>query len=333
MSKGGGGQGVSPTPTKSTVTQTSLPEYAKEPYLNLIGRGEELTQDEYQPYGGPRIAPFKAEQELGFVEATAAGLAPPTGMLQAQDYYRGVLAGGEGGSPRGFAAQDYAPLIGEYDPGTAYKQFMDPYLDEVLGSQRRQLEQEFTTQQQGREAQRVGRGTRTGSRAAVQKAMDRDRFERRLTDAELGQRSQAFRMAQQQAQQQFLRDRAARMQAQQIGGAERMQEAQYGLQAAGAAAGADPALLQQRLAQAGALQGVGTARQKMDQANLDLAMQDFLNQRDYERRQLQFMAGLLQGVPVTPQSEVYQYQAPGSFTGQLAGAGMGGLGLYKMMTG
>ena len=42
MGKGGGG-GVNPTPTKSTVTQTSLPEYAKEPYLRLIGRGEEET--------------------------------------------------------------------------------------------------------------------------------------------------------------------------------------------------------------------------------------------------------------------------------------------------
>jgi len=38
-------------------------------------------------------------------------------------------------------------------------------------------------------------------------------------------------------------------------------------------------------------------------------------------------------VPVTPQSEVYQYQAPGSFTGQLAGAGLGALGAYKTLTG
>ena len=71
----------------------------------------------------------------------------------------------------------------------------------------------------------------------------------------------------------------------------------------------------------------------MDQANLDLAYQDYLNQRDFDRRQLQFMAGLLQGVPVTPQSEVYQYQAPGSFGGQMAGAGLGALGAYKMLTG
>ena len=189
------------------------------------------------------------------------------------------------------------------------------------------MERGFTRQEQGREASRVGRGTRRGSRAAVERSRDRDLFERRITDMELGQRSKSYQLAQQQARDQFLKDRDARLRAQQLGG---------GLPAraeGAAAAGADPALLQQQLSQAGALTGVGAARQKMDQANFDVALADFYNQRDAERRQLQFMAGLLQGVPVTPESEVYQYQAPGSFTGQLAGAGLGAAGLYKMMTG
>ena len=154
-----------------------------------------------------------------------------------------------------------------------------------------------------------------------------------MGDLESKQRSQGYLAAQQQARDQFLRDRMARMDAAKLGGAERLSEAQYGLQAAAAAAGLDPQLFALQQQQAGALQGVGAAQQKMDQANLDLAYQDFLNQRDFDRRQLQFMAGLLQGVPVTPQSEVYQYQAPGSFAGQAAGAGLGGLGLYKMLTG
>ena len=334
MSMGkGGGQGVSATPTKSTVTQTSLPEYAKEPYLRLIKSGEEETAKPYQPFGGPRIAPFTTEQELGFLGSTAAGLTAPEGILQAQDYYRGVLGGGPAGSPKGFAAQDYSSLVNKYDPRVDYQDFMDPYLEDVLQNQRRQMERGFTRQEQGREAQRVGRGTRTGSRAAVEKSRDRDLFERRVTDMELGQRSRSFQLAQQQARDQFLKDRDARLRAQQLGGGERQQEAQYGLQAAAAAAGADPALFQQRIQQAGALSSVGGARQKMDQANFDVALADFYNQRDAERRQLQFMAGLLQGVPVTPESEVYEYQAPGSFTGQLAGAGIGAAGLYKMMTG
>jgi len=360
MSKGGGGGGVNPTPTKSTVTQTSLPEYAQPYYERLLTRGETVTDQPYLGYPGPRIAPFAPEQSLGFGLQTQAGATAPQGMYAAQDYYSNILnrpyappppagevgappqapvGGAEGPSPaagfgpRPFQAQGYSGLIGEYRPSYDYKDYFDPYLEDVLGGQRRSAETQFGLQAQQREAARVGRGTRTGSRAAVEESLARGQFEERMGDLESRQRSEGFRLAQQQAMDQFQRDRAARVQAAQLGGAERLQEAQYGLQAAAAAAGMDPQILQQQLSQAGALQGVGAAYQKMDQANLDLAYQDFLNQRDFERRQLQFLAGLLQGVPVTPQSEVYQYQAPGSFTGQLAGAGLGALGAYKTLTG
>ena len=388
MSKGGGG-GVAPTPTKSTVTQTSLPEYAEPYYKSLMERGEAESESPYDAYGGPRIAGFDPLQEAGFGMQVESATEAPTGMMGARDYYSGILnpascngsnpgkpgfnrifnqgaapggeiSGGEGADalvgsggadslggmasmpapdyqpqigPRAFQAQNYQRHVGGYDPSQSYKQYMDPYLESVLGAQRERGEEVFQQQAQGRADARVGRGTRRGSRRAVEETMQRDKYEQRMGDLESKQRSQGYLAAQQQARDQFLRDRQARMEAAQLGGAERLSEAQYGLQAAGAAAGLDPQLFALQQQQAGALQGVGSAQQKMDQANLDLAYQDFLNQRDFDRRQLQFMAGLLQGVPVTPQSEVYQYQAPGSFGGQMAGAGLGALGAYKMLTG
>lgn len=389
MSKGGGG-GVAPTPTKSTVTQTSLPEYAEPYYKDLMDKGQAETETPYQAYGGPRIAGFDPLQEAGFGMQVESATEAPTGMTGARDYYSGILnqrypsgrgggkpgfnrifnqgaapggeiSGGEGADalvgsagadylgggaegmvnpdyqpqvgPRAFEAQNYHRQLGGYDPSQSYKQYMDPYLESVLGAQRERGEEVFQQQAQGRADARVGRGTRRGSRRAVEETMQRDKYEQRMGDLESKQRSQGYLAAQQQARDQFLRDRQARMEAAQLGGAERLSEAQYGLQAAGAAAGLDPQLFALQQQQAGALQGVGSAQQKMDQANLDLAYQDFLNQRDFDRRQLQFMAGLLQGVPVTPQSEVYQYQAPGSFGGQMAGAGLGALGAYKMLTG
>lgn len=384
MSKGGGG-GVAPTPTKSTVTQTSLPEYAEPYYKDLMDKGQAETETPYQAYGGPRIAGFDPLQEAGFGMQVESATEAPTGMTGARDYYSGILnqrygggkpgfrsivgqrppsadvSGGEGADalvgsagaddlsggvagmiapgyqpqigPRAFEAQNYQRHVGGYDPSQSYKQYMDPYLESVLGAQRERGEEVFQQQAQGRADARVGRGTRRGSRRAVEETMQRDKYEQRMGDLESKQRSQGYLAAQQQARDQFLRDRQARMEAAQLGGAERLSEAQYGLQAAGAAAGLDPQLFALQQQQAGALQGVGAAQQKMDQANLDLAYQDFLNQRDFDRRQLQFMAGLLQGVPVTPQSEVYQYQAPGSFGGQMAGAGLGALGAYKMLTG
>ena len=384
MGKGSGGGGVAPTPTKSTVTQTSLPEYAEPYYKSLMDRGEAESETPYQAYGGPRIAGFDPLQEAGFGMQVESATEAPTGMMGARDYYsgilnrgypsgrgrgktglwsrdaspsadvrggegEGVLAGSMGGDlletaqgiprergqvgPRAFEAQNFQKHVGRYDPSQSYKEYMDPYLEDVLGRQRQRGEEVFQEQAQRRADARVGRGTRRGSRRAIEEAVQRDKYEQRMGDLESKQRSQGYLAAQQQARDQFLRDRMARMDAARLGGAERLSEAQYGLQAAAAAAGLDPQLFALQQQQAGALQGVGAAQQKMDQANLDLAYQDFLNQRDFDRRQLQFMAGLLQGVPVTPQSEVYQYQAPGSFAGQAAGAGLGGLGLYKMLTG
>lgn len=404
---GGGGGGPAPTPTQSTVTQTNLPEYAQPYYESLLDRGEAMSEQEYDPYGGARIAGFTPEQQSAFDMQVAAGTTAPKGMIDAQDYYSNIMnrsyptrtgygKGRMGGTnvtpenisrmnvagftpeqpqaisppprtegeqgmagqledffdafetkyqtpisqgPRAFEAQNYKGLANQlYDPGGgddrwSYKKYMDPYLEDVLDRQRTRGEEVFQQQAQKRADARVARGTRRGSRAAVEEALERDKFQQRMGDVESQQRQQAYLTAQQQARDQFLKDREARMKAAQMTGAERLSEARYGMDAAAASAGIDPLVFQQQMAQAGALQGVGSAQQKMDQANLDIAYQDFLNQRDFERRQLQYLAGLLQGVPVTPQSEVYQYKAPGSFTGQMAGAGLGGLGLYKMLTG
>ena len=387
MGKGGGG-GPTPTPTKSTVTQTSLPDYAQPYYEDLLDRGVAESETDYQSYGGPRIAGFTPEQQAGFGMQVESATEAPTGMMDARDYYSGILnrsypssrgggkpglggrrpqprpmtgepvSGGGGESsltgsmgedfldavqsipsdggqagPRAFEAQNYQKHVGRYDPKESYKEYMDPYLEDVLGRQRTRADEIFAQQEQARADQRVAAGGRRGSRRALQQALERDKYEQRMGDLEARQRSQGYLSAQQQARDQFLRDRQARMDAARLGSADRLSEAGYGLQAAAAAAGLDPQLFALQQQQAGALQGVGAAQQKMDQANLDMAYQDFLNQRDFDRRQLQFLAGLLQGVPVTPQSEVYQYQAPGSFSGQVAGAGLGGLGLYKMLSG
>ena len=373
MGKGSGGGGPTPTPTKSTVTQTSLPEYAQPYYEDLLDRGVTESKTPYEAYGGPRIAGFNPLQQAGFNMQVASATESPTGMTDARDYYSGILnrsypslRGGDGKpglggittpmqpsrmevsaegqpmtpnpegrqvGPRAFQAEDYQQFVGGYDPSESYKEYMDPYLEDVLGRQRTRADELFAEQQQKRTDQRIAAGGRRGSRRFVQQALEQDKYEQRMGDLEAKQRSQAYLSAQQQARDQFLRDRQARMDAARLGSADRLSEAGYGLQAAAAAAGLDPQLFALQQQQAGAGQGVGATQQKMDQANLDLAYQDFLNQRDFDRRQLQFLAGLLQGVPVTPQSEVYQYQAPGSFSGQLAGAGLGGLGLYKMLSG
>ena len=69
------------------------------------------------------------------------------------------------------------------------------------------------------------------------------------------------------------------------------------------------------------------------QAGLDIGYQDFLNQVAFPRQQLGFFSQILQGLPVTPGTQVSQYQPRPSTTQQLLGLGLGGLGLYQALGG
>jgi len=87
--------------------------------------------------------------------------------------------------------------------------------------------------------------------------------------------------------------------------------------------------VRQRIA---ALQGIGQGNRAMQQASLDMGYQDFLRQQNYSNQQLSQLAGLLRGVPVTPQQQISTYQQqPGLFQ-TAVGAGLQGLGLYKGMS-
>jgi len=69
------------------------------------------------------------------------------------------------------------------------------------------------------------------------------------------------------------------------------------------------------------------------QAGLDMAYKDFLNQIAYPRQQLGFYGQILQGLPVTPGTQISQYTPSPSGTQQLLGLGLGGLGLYRALQG
>lgn len=63
--EGGGGGGQSP-PSQQTVTQTNIPDWLKEPTQRMVARGETLSEQPYQAYGGERVAGFTPAQEAAF---------------------------------------------------------------------------------------------------------------------------------------------------------------------------------------------------------------------------------------------------------------------------
>ena len=106
-------------------------------------------------------------------------------------------------------------------------------------------------------------------------------------------------------------------------------QANTALQGAGLLTGLGTARQAADLQRIQALSTVGAQQQAQEQQRLDQAYSDFVNQRDFERQQVQFAMGLVRGTPYGTQSEV---TAPTpSTTSQIAGLGLTGLGLAKAL--
>jgi len=170
--------------------------------------------------------------------------------------------------------------------------------------------------------------------------------------------TQGLQTGYESAQQQFERDRAARLASQQqrLGGAQQLGDLNLGLmqQRLGGSqqlGNLDIADQQQRLASAqllggfapqaqqmaleriGALGGVGGQRRGFRQAGMDIGYEDFLRQQGYPQQQIGFQSNIIRGLGLQPSQTVSSYaQRPGLFQ-QTLGAGLGALGLYQGMGG
>ncbi len=297
-----GGGGGSSAPTSQTVTQTTIPEYARPYAERMLGRAEAFSETPYQTYGGQRISEFNPLQTQAFSEAAALGPARQLGIGTDIAGYAGI--GGLG------AGQQYAQMA--TDPG-AMQSYMSPYVQNALAPQLREAARQSSMQGQMNAAQAVKAGAFGGSRFGIQEA-ERQRNLGQLQSDIYGKGMQtAFEQARQA--QQFGADLGLRG---------------YGL--AGQMAGTLGQLGQTEFAQQqAAIQGraaAGAQLQGLEQEKLTQAYQDFLSQRGYPQQQLSFMSDILRGVPMS-QSTQAQYTAPASLSSQLAQAGLGAYGLYK----
>lgn len=364
MGKGGG----APSKTESTVHQSSLPEYAAPYYQRLMSRAEAETNQPYVAYQGPRIAGFTAPEKQAFQMATQYSQ-KGTGDLDAARS-QAMNASNAAQGLTGYNATTQG-VQGNYDPSVFSTQrftpedilpFMNPYIQGVLDIQRREAMRQGDIRDQRIQGEAAKAGAFGGYRHGLMESENRRNTDRILMDIESKGLFDAYQTAAGISSDAFKDWQARSLQAQQMGEqarqfgatygqeAERfnaqqaleaqLQSAQVRLQAAAtqgqaAQAAADISRLQDEIArnQIGTLEAVGATQRELGQSALDKAYEDFINQRDYERNNLAFMSGLLHGVPVTPQSEIVQYQAPPSTASQIGGLGLTGLGLYRALSG
>ena len=300
----GGGGGGSSQPTQQNVTQTNLPEYARPYFEDLMKRGQEASQVEYQPYTGERTAGFTPLQEKAFEGIQNLGPSPLVGTGAAFSGMAGL--GGLG------AGQQYQQMA--TDPN-AIRSFMSPYMQNVVDFQKSQAVQDYARQLPGQQAAATRAGAFGGSRQAIVEAEAQRNLQNQLAGIQAQGSQSAFDAARQA--QQF----GANLGLQGFGLAGQMgqQFGQLGQQAFG-----------QQAAALQAQQQAGAAQQAQAQDVINKRYEDFMQQTLYPQSQLQFYSSLLRGVPVAPQQTMYQYQAPASPVNQLMSAGLGAYGIGKM---
>lgn len=313
MSSGGG----SSQPTSSTVTQTTIPEYAR-PYVEkALGQASALTdinQNPYQTYGGERFAQFTPMQQQAFQGASTMTTAPQLGAATG-------LAGAAGLSALGTSYNPYQ--TGQFTGSTA-QQYMNPYMQNVVDVQQQAAQRQADIASQAQKAQFAQAGAFGGGRSAIagsQAAAD-------LARQKQGIQAQGLQQAYNQGQQQFNQEQQLREQSRQYGAGLGMQGLQTGLQAAGQLGQLGQQQFQQGMDINKLQAGYGTQQQQQVQNILNSQYQDFLNAKQYPYQQLSFMSDILRGGPLS-QTYSQSYQQPPSYLGQLAGLGMGAYAMTK----
>jgi hypothetical protein len=306
--KGGGGGG-SPPPASQTVTQTSIPEYAR-PYVEtMLGKSEALTdinQNPYQAYGGQRIAGFNPMQERVFQNVANQQVAGQVGAGTA-------MAGAAGLGSLG-AGADYRNMATNPNATAAY---MSPYMQNVVDVQKNEAFRDAQMRNIGANLGAARQGTYGGARQLLAEQERNRNLQQQMANIQATGTQNAFQAAQQ---------------AQQFGTTAGLQGYGQALQGASTLGQLGQTQFGQQQAINAAQQQVGAVQQAQAQQGLDLAYQDFLKQRNYPYQQLAFMSDMTRGIPLS-QAAQQVYTAPPSTASQLGGLGMSALGIYGMSGG
>ena len=194
-----------------------------------------------------------------------------------------------------------------YDPSQAYKPYMNPYQNEVIGA----IEQQFDKAQNLQNQQATQAGAFGGARQGIQSAELTGQRAQTVGTAQ----AQNYGQAQQQAQQQF---------ASQMG--------RYG-EAAKMSAGLGGQQQQQQLGDIASLMSAGSVQQQRTQQEMDAQYQQGLQQLYEPYQRLGFTSDIYQGMPSSAMA-ISMGTSPGSNPlAQTVGAGITGLAGYQAIKG
>jgi hypothetical protein len=314
-----------PQISQQTLTQTSIPDYAK-PYVeNLLGQAQSYTdpsQNPYQQYMGERQAQFSPLQQMSYDNA-----AMMQGSPQLQDATAMAGSAGLGALNTGYT---YNPFQTKSftSPGMA-ESYMSPYMSNVVARQQAdaQRQGDIAAQIQGAQAARAG--AFGGSGDYLMRSQARNNLARQQGDIfAQGQQAAYTQGMGQFNQEQGATQAAANLNAQQgqFGAGLGLQGLQTALTSANALGNLGNTQYQQNMGINQMQNQYGLQQQQQMQNILNNQYQDFLNYQNSPYKQMGFMSDILRGLPLTQQSAT-MYQTPPSMGSQLIGAGSVAAGL------
>ena len=298
----------------STTTTTSgdLPDYIK-PYVErFLPRAETVSTMPYQTYGSQRLAQFSPDTQNAFQMIRNTAGTPATGITQAQQTASGIA----GFQPGQITNKDWTQAD--------VQGYMNPYVQNVLDVQKNRAQQKYLEDQQMRNAQAIQAGAYGGNRRFVQDTL----AQRDLNQQLQGIEAEGLQSAYDRASGMFTSDQARNLQAQMANEEARRLGAGLGLDAAKTQADLANMYQQYGFNAAQALSGVGAKQQQQQQAGLDIAYQDFVNQRDYPYQQLAKYSSLLYGAPVQGSQTSTTTQPAPDFLSQLLGVATTAAGFF-----
>jgi hypothetical protein len=310
---------ATPQLQQTSITQTSIPDYAK-PYVeNLLGTAQAYTdpaQNPYQQYMGERQAQFSPLQQMSYDNAALM-----QGSPQLKDATAMAGSAGLGALNTGYT---YNPLQTKSftSPGVA-SSYMSPYMDNVVARQQADATRQAAIASQAQGAQAARSGAFGGSGDYLMRGQAAGNLARQKGDIMAQGQQAAYTQGMGQFnQEQGATQAAAQLNAQQgqFGAGLGLQGLQTALSSANTLGNLGNQQYQQNMGINQMQNQYGLQQQQQQQNILNNQYQDFLNFQNAPYKQMGFMSDILRGLPLTQQS-ASMYQTPPSMGSQLIGAG------------
>ena len=309
-------------PSSSSVVEgTELPKWVAEAGKLAFSRAAELADEDYPIFPGDRVQGMTDRETLGY------------NMLDtgAEDYlpYMNNAAQVAGTLGQGYGAMSREELLGDGFSLESAQPFMDIYQDSMDPAIREIEDQTLRAQVEARARASKGIGS-FGSRLGIMEGTAAGEGAKAAGDLRAGAAREGLNFAANR----YDTEREARF------GADTQQRQGYEtdeasrIQQMDAYQGMAPLLQSLQTQAAAGLITSGEAERQLDQASMDIAYAAFLDEKNYDKEQVNFALGALAGTPYNTVNRSYttgtqMSQNPSIFGQAIAGAGQA-LSAYKM---